>query len=204
MPQQRTFISPRTMHETAQGIQLTSVYDEMLARREIACTGPIEQAMAADLVQQIRQLEHEDPAGAITVFVASPGGSVSSGLAVYDALRLTSCPVRTVCLDTAASMGSIIFLAGDTRQMAPHAELMIHDPLIDQGAGGSALALQEKSRRLMEIRRALTQIMAERTGLTPKRIQSMTAKDTYLSAERACELGFAHSIIASRKDTLHA
>ena len=160
--------------------------------------------MAADLVQQIRQLEHTDPSGTITVFVASPGGAVSSGLAIYDALRLTSCPVRTVCLDTAASMGSIIFLAGDERLMAPHAELMIHDPLIDQGAGGSALALQEKSRRLMGTRRALTQIMVERTGLSSKRIHTMTAKDTYLSAEHACELGFAHSILASRKETAHA
>lgn len=204
MTQQTTFISPCAMRETAQGIQFTRICDEMFARRELACTGPVNEAMAADFVQQIRQLEHEDPDAAITVFVASPGGSVSSGLAIYDALRLTSCPVRTVCLDTAASMGSIIFLAGDKREMSSHAEIMIHDPLIGQGAGGSALAVQEQSRRLMEVRRALTQIMVERAGLSSKRIHAMTAKDTYLSAERACELGFAHSVIASRKDIAHA
>lgn len=87
--------------------------------------------------------------------------------------------------------------------MAPHAELMIHDPLIPQGAGGSALALQETSRRLMQTRKALTQILSDRSGLSAKRVQTLTAKDTYLLAERAVELGFAHSILTSTKETAH-
>lgn len=100
-------------------------------------------------------------------------------------------------------MGAIIFMGGDERRMAPHAELMIHDPLIPQGAGGSALALQETSRRLMQTRKALTQILSEHSGLSAKRVQALTAKDTYLSAERAVELGFAHSILTSTKETAH-
>ena len=119
----------------------------------------------------------------ITLFIASPGGSVA------------------VCLERAASMGSIVFMGGDARQMAPHAELMIHDPLIPSGAGGSALALQETSRRLMQTRRTLTQILAERSGLSAQRIRTMTAKDTFLSAERALELGFATSVIIPGKDS---
>lgn len=190
-------ISPLTIRESARGITLTSIYDEMLARRELSVMGNIETPMAHDLCQQIRLLDATDPSRPITIFVASAGGSVRSGLAIYDAMRLASCPIRTVCLEFAASMG------GDDRRMAPHAELMIHDPLIPQGAGGSALALQETSRRLMQTRKTLTQILSDRSGLTPKRIQSLTAKDTYLSAKRAVELGFAHEILSTTKEVAH-
>ena len=186
-------ISPLTMRESARGITLTSIYDEMLARRELSVMGNIETPMAHDLCQQIRLLDATDPSRPITIFVASAGGSV----------RLASCPIRTVCLEFAASMGAVIFMGGDDRRMAPHAELMIHDPLIPQGAGGSALALQETSRRLMQTRKTLTQILSDRSGLTPKRIQSLTAKDTYLSAERAVELGFAHEILSTTKEVAH-
>lgn len=196
-------ISPYTIHETANGLSLTSVYDEMLTRRELSVVGEIDSTMAHDLCQQIRLLEANDSAAEITLFIASGGGSVRAGLAIYDTLRLVSCHIRTVCLELAASMGSIIFEAGDRREMAPHAELMIHDPLIPQGAGGSALALQETSRRLMETRKTLTGILAERSGLSAKRVNALCAKDTYLSATRTIELGLADSIISSRKETLH-
>ena len=197
-------ISPLTMRESARGITLTSIYDEMLARRELSVMGNIETPMAHDLCQQIRLLEATDPAAPITVFIASPGGNVRAGLAIYDTMRLAACPIHTICLELAASMGAIIFMGGDERRMAPHAELMIHDPLILQGAGGSALALQETSRRLMQTRKALTQILSDRSGLSAKRVKALTAKDTYLSAERAVELGFAHSILTSTKETAHA
>lgn len=196
-------ISPLTMRESARGITLTSIYDEMLARRELSVMGNIEtpdgpRPMPADSFARCHR-----PSRPITIFVASAGGSVRSGLAIYDAMRLASCPIRTVCLEFAASMGAVIFMGGDNRRMAPHAELMIHDPLIPQGAGGSALALQETSRRLMQTRKTLTQILSDRSGLTPKRIQSLTAKDTYLSAERAVELGFAHEILSTTKEVAH-
>lgn len=194
---QTPIISPLTMRESARGVTLTSVYDEMLARRELSAVGDINSAMAHDL-------EATDPAAPITVFIASPGGNVRAGLAIYDTIRLAACPIHTVCLELAASMGAIIFMGGDERRMAPHAELMIHDPLIPQGAGGSALALQETSRRLMQTRKALTHILSERSGLSAKRVQTLTAKDTYLSAEHAVELGFAHNILTSTKETAHA
>ncbi|WP_308622527.1 ATP-dependent Clp protease proteolytic subunit [uncultured Enorma sp.] len=191
-------ISPCTMRETARGIALTSIYDEMLARRELSVTGQVTSEMAFDICQQLLQLEQADPSAQITLYVASPGGSVSAGLAIVDTMRTISCPVRTVCLDTAASMGAIIFVSGDRREMFPHAELMIHDPLI-QNAGGSALSVQETSRRLMGLRRTLSQILADRSGLSVKRVQALTAKDTFLTAERAVELGFSDAIVPSRK-----
>lgn len=189
---------PRVMRETAQGIQFTSVYDEMFARREVVLAGEITQPAAFDVCQQLLQLERCDPAAEITLFIASPGGSVTAGLAIVDAMRTITCPVRTVCLDTAASMGAIVFVSGDIRELFPHAELMIHDPLI-QSAGGSALAMQETSRRLMELRRTLVGILRERSGLPRQRVQRLTSKDTVLTAERAVELGFADAVIATRK-----
>lgn len=191
--------TPCILRESSAGLLATSIYDDMLARRELAVVGEVEPEMAFSLCQHIRRLEAEDPSEPITVFVSSPGGSVSAGLAIYDTLRAVSCPVKTVCTELAASMGSIIFMAGDIREMYPHAELMVHDPLISKGAGGSALSLQETSRRLMSTRRALNTILAERSGLTLKRVQQLTAKDTYLAAERAVELGFATGIIDSAK-----
>lgn len=131
---EQRIISPRTMRETARGIALTSIYDEMLSRRELSVTGAIDAAMAFDICQQLLQLERDDASAEVTLYVTSPGGSVSAGLAIVDAMRTIACPVRTVCLDTAASMGAIIFVSGDRREMFPHAELMIHDPLI-QNAG---------------------------------------------------------------------
>ena len=196
-------LSPLTMRETAHGISLTSVYDEMLARRELSVLGTVDQHMAFDLCQQMLQLERLDPEEEITLFVASPGGLVSASLAIVDTMRSISCPVRTVCLDTAASMGAIIFVSGDRREMYPHAELMIHDPLM-QNAGGSALAVQEASRRLMGLRRTLAEILSERSKLSVKRVQSLTSKDTFLTAERAIELGFADAIVVSRKEPAHA
>lgn len=193
-----TIISPRTMRETARGITLTSIYDEMLSRRELSVTGDVNSAMAFDVCQQLLQLEHEDPSAEITLYVSTPGGDVSAGLAIVDTMCTISCPVRTVCLDMAASMGAIIFVSGDRREMFPNAELMIHDPLI-QNVSGSALSVRETSRRLMGLRRTLSQILADRSGLSVKRVQSLTARDTFLTAERACELGFADAIVEPRK-----
>ena len=116
------------MRETARGIALTSIYDEMLSRRELSVTGAIDAAMAFDICQQLLQLEHDDTSAEVTLYVASPGGSVSAGLAIVDTMRTIACPVRTVCLDTAASMGAIIFVSGDRRELFPHAELMIPRP----------------------------------------------------------------------------
>lgn len=112
-------ISPLTMRESARGITLTSIYDEMLARRELSVMGNIETPMAHDLCQQIRLLDATDPSRPITIFVASAGGSVRSGLAIYGAMRLSPCPIHTVCLEFAASMGAIIFMGGNERRGAP-------------------------------------------------------------------------------------
>lgn len=193
-----TIISPRTMRETARGITLTSIYDEMLSRRELSVTGDVNSAMAFDVCQQLLQLEHEDSSAEITLYVSTPGGDVSAGLAIVDTMWTISCPVRTVCLDMAASMGAIIFVSGDRREMFPNAELMIHDPLI-QNVSGSALSVQETSRRLMRRRSTLSQILVDHSNLPIERVEELTSKDTYLTAEEALEKGFTDAIVEPRK-----
>lgn len=197
-------ISPRIIRETSAGLTFTTVYDEMLARREIAIVGDIADAMAFEVCQHLFALERQDPRAEIALHISSGGGSVGAGLAIVDVMSAVSCPVRTVCLNLAASMAAVIFVAGDRREMGEHAELMIHDPLIMGGPAGTALAVQATSKRLMEMRRTLNGLLAERSGLTLKRVQALTSKDTYLTAERACELGFADAVIESRKEAPRA
>ncbi|MDY2777845.1 MAG: ATP-dependent Clp protease proteolytic subunit [Collinsella sp.] len=192
--------SPLIIRESSAGICHLSVHDEMLEHRELSVCGPIEDEMAFELCQHIRHLERRDPIAPVTVFISSPGGSVSAGLGIFDALRATPCPIHTIGFGLVASMGAIVYMAGDERELYPHAELMVHDPLIPNGPGGSALSLQETSRRLMGARRQLNTILATRSGLTLKRVQQLTAKDTYLDAERALELGFSTKMFASAKE----
>ena len=111
--------TPSILRETSRGLERTSIYDELLRERALVLSGEVEPAMASALCQHVLFLEREDPSSPITLFVSSPGGQVGPGLAIYDVLRSVSCPIRTVCGDLAASMGSIIFMAGDEREMYP-------------------------------------------------------------------------------------
>ena len=119
-----------------------------------------------------------------------------SGLAADDTLRLMKCPIRTVCIGTAASMGSILFLAGDKREMLPHTKIMIHDPLI-AGLSGSrkALELEKEAARLLELREVTGGIIADRSGRSLEEVYEKTKEDTFLTAEQALEFGIATKII---------
>jgi ATP-dependent Clp protease protease subunit len=195
MAQFNPYTSPSIIEETSYGAFGKGVQDDMLVCRQLSLIGEVEQESAFALCQQMRYLARQDPAAPITLYIDSPGGSVTAGLAVVDVMTSVACPVRTVCLDTAASMGAVIFSAGDERLIYPHSEMLIHDPLIMQGPGGSALAVQEQSRRLMKTRKTICQFLADRSGNSLSKIQSMTKKDTYLDADEAVKLGFADSIV---------
>jgi len=189
------FISPSIIRETSSGPYLCEIQDEMLQRREIECVGEITMESVYALTRQLRYLCHEDPDKEITLYINSPGGEVTSGLALYDVMKGISCPVRTVCMGMAASMGAVLFASGDKRDILPHGQVMIHDPLISGGLGGSALALQEVSRNLMKTRETICQILAEHTGKSLKEIYKHTAKDTFFDAEEAVRFGLADRVI---------
>ena len=189
------YITPRVIRETSQGIEHIPIPDLMLQRREIWLTGEIDSQMADSVISQILHLDAETPRTEITMYSDSPGGSVSAGLAIYDVMRAVPCDIRTVCVGTAASMAAVIFSAGNTREILKHGEVMVHDPLVNGGISGSALAVQDKSDRLMQVRKELCQILAEHTGKSLKQIYRVTAKDTYFSAEAAVKFGLADNII---------
>ena len=185
---------PRIMRETSAGLFLYEIQDDMLQRRELELTGTIESGLVYDLCRQLRYLQQDDPTGEITMFINSPGGEVDSGLALYDVMKGITCPIRTVCLGIAASMGAVLFAAGDKRDILPHGRVMIHDPLISS-TGGSALHLQEISRNLMETRRELCEILARHTGKTLEELYEKTVRDCWFSAEEAVAFGLADRVI---------
>ena len=187
--------TPNIVRETSSGYFSCTIQDEMLKSREIECVGEINPETVYELTRQLRFLQREDPAAEITMYINSPGGEVNSGLALYDAMQAVNCPIRTVCMGSAASMGAVIFAAGDMREIFPHGRVMIHDPLIRGGVGGSALQLQSVSKDLLKTREVLCTILAERTGRSQKEIYKKTAKDTWFDAQEAVKFGLADRVV---------
>ena len=185
---------PAILERTSEGVHRYAIQDAMLQRRELECLGEITPEAVNGLILQLRYLQQEDSEAEITLYINSPGGEVASGLALYDVIAALRCPVRTVCVGTAASMAALIFAAGKRREMLPHARLMIHDPLSAGGIGGSALHIDSVSRDLMRTRQTMAELLAKHSGHTLEEVYEKTAKDTYFDAEEAVAWGLADRI----------
>ena len=177
-------MAPSLIRETSEGFSRCAIQDEMFQRREIECVGEITEESVYSLILQLRYLASENPDAAITMFINSPGGSVASGLALYDVIQAIHCPVRTVCTGIAASMAALLFISGSSRDMLPHARVMVHDPLIPGGIGGTALKIDALAKDLMQVRETTAAI-----------IDAKTATDSYFSAGEAVAWGLADRII---------
>ncbi|MEE0662945.1 MAG: ATP-dependent Clp protease proteolytic subunit, partial [Collinsella bouchesdurhonensis] len=151
----------------------------------------------AVLIRSLLHLQQEDAQAPIRMFINSPGGEVQSGLALYDVMQALNCPVNTICLGMAASMAALIFVSGARREMLPHSRIMIHDPLIGGGIGGSALSVKARADDLMRIRDITGEVLSRHTGMPLDRVFELTAQDTYFEAEDAIEAGLADAVIAS-------
>lgn len=194
MADKTVICAPRIIRESSSGFSTFDILDEMLSFREVECVGEINTESVYSLCRQLRYLQREDPDKEITMFINSPGGSVMDGLALYDVMQGISCPIRTVCLGMAASMGALLFAAGDQRDILPHGKVMIHDPILPQ-TGGSALQLHEVSQDLMQTREHMGQLLAKFTKRTLEEIYDKTRRDSFFSAEEAVEFGLADRII---------
>ena len=190
-----SYYIPTIIRETSEGTARIPIADIMFQRREIWLTGEITSEVADAVIAQILHLDAEDPDAEITLYIDSPGGSVTAGLSIYDVMQAVSADIHTVCVGTAASMAAGLFAAGDRREILRHGEVMIHDPLVSGGISGSALTVQDKSDRLMAKRKVLSGILAEHTGKSVKQIYKVTAKDTYFGAEEAVAFGLADAVI---------
>ena len=186
---------PNIIRETSEGLNQIPIQDILFQRREVECIGEITEDSVAALIIQLRYLHREAPEQEITMYINSPGGEVSSGLALYDVMKAIQCPIRTVCVGTAASMAAILFLSGDKRDMLAHSKVMIHDPLIPGGIGGSALKVDAVARNLMQTRQTIADIISKHTGKSLEDVLAKTASDSYFDAEQAVEWGLADRII---------
>jgi ATP-dependent Clp protease protease subunit len=187
---------PNIIKETNRGFDAFTIQDEMLMHREIECLGEINDEMICSLISQIMYLKRQNENEKITIYINSPGGSVDSGLALLDIMKAVKCPIRTVCIGMAASMGAVLFLAGDERDILPHSRVMIHDPLIGGGGlKGSALQIESRVQDLMKTREVLAEIIAAHTGKSLTEIYEKTGKDSYFYADEAVEFGLADKII---------
>ncbi|WP_196805832.1 ClpP family protease [Butyrivibrio sp. WCD2001] len=187
----------KILFESTRGFDQIAIEDIFLKNRKIFLTEEVNAATMDDIIKQVMYLEEDDPSGEITFFINSPGGSVSSGLALYDMLMHVRCPIRTVCIGLAASMGAILFLAGDKREIMAHGQIMVHDPSFGRmDVGGlKPHEIQQQVDSLNETKEAIAKIIAERTGKSIKAVYKVTANDTFFNAEKALEYGLATSII---------
>ncbi len=190
----------RIIKETVRGLDLINLEDELLQNREIFLTEEVDADTTNELMKQLMYLEMQDDEAEITLYINSPGGDVISGLAVYDYMTMMKAPIRTVSIGTAASMGAILFLAGDKRQMLPHTRIMIHDPSYGHANmdGKKPHEIQHALDKLNETREITAKIIAERTGKRLEDIYAVTADDTYYNAEEALEFGLATEIIDAK------
>lgn len=184
------------LKESSRGYDALHSEDLLLKERIVFFTEEVTPESSVELIRVLLCLELEDPGKEITICLNSPGGEVISGLSVIDTIRGLKCPVRTVCLGMAASMGALIFLSGDKREMLPNAKVLIHQPRID-GNGGTKTALEyeKTANELMDTRRILSEIIAERTGHTIEEIYEKSKTDYTFNAEEALEYGVATNIV---------
>jgi ATP-dependent Clp protease protease subunit len=184
------------IRESVKGLELIPIEDMLLNKNRIFLTEEVNSETTNELLKKLMYLEHSETTDEITLFINSPGGDVSSGLAVYDYINIMTKPVNTVCTGTAASMGAILFLAGKKRSMLPNTRVMIHDPSFSGGnlAGKKPHEIQHDLDKLNESRKKLAGIIAEKTGKSIDEIYEITKEDSFYNADEAIDFGLATEI----------
>ena len=189
---------PMVVEQTERGERSYDIYSRLLDNRIIFITGEINDAVANTVVAQLIYLESRDPDKDIHLYINSPGGSVSAGLAIYDTMNYIKCDVSTICIGLAASMGAFLLSSGakGKRYALPNAEVMIHQPL--GGAQGQASDIQIQARHILNVKAKLNAILAENTGKDISVIENDTDRDNYMSAEEAKNYGLIDTVFYKR------
>ncbi len=189
------YYAPTVIETTARGERAFDIFSRLLRERIIFLGMPIDDTVANLVVAQLLLLEGEDPEKDLRLYVNSPGGSVTAGLAIYDTIQHIRCDVSTICLGQAASMGAFLLAAGTKgkRMALPHSRILIHQPL--GGAQGQATDIEIQAREIIRIKRQLNELMAQHTGQSVKQIEKDTDRDNIMTAEEAKEYGLVDSVI---------
>lgn len=189
---------PMVVEQTARGERAFDIYSRLLKERIIFLTGTVYDQVGSLICAQLLYLESENPTKDISFYINSPGGVVSSGLAIYDTMQYVRCPVSTVCVGMAASMGSLLLTAGakGKRFALPNARIMVHQP--SGGAQGQATDIEIQAREILTLRKRLNEIYVNHTGQPIEAIERKLERDTYMSAEEARDFGLVDEVVVNR------
>ena len=189
---------PTVIETTGRGERAYDLFSRLLEERIIFVTGPIETQMANLIVGQLLFLEHKAPNKDIQLYINSPGGEVTAGMAIFDTMNYIKCDVSTICLGMAASMGAFLLSGGTKgkRMALPNSEIMIHQP--SGGAQGQATEIKIVAEQILKTKRKLNEILAANTGKPLEQIEIDTERDNYMSAEEAKAYGLIDNVITNR------
>lgn len=190
---------PMVVEQSGRGERAYDIYSRLLKERVIFMVGPVNDQMANLIVAQLLFLESENPDKDISLYINSPGGSVSAGMAIYDTMQFIKSDVSTLCTGMAASMGAFLLAAGakGKRFSLPNSRIMIHQPL--GGAQGQASDIEIQAREILYLRERLNGILAEKTGKTAEQIGKDTDRDNFMSADAAVEYGLIDKVLINRE-----
>ncbi|MGI6089092.1 ATP-dependent Clp endopeptidase proteolytic subunit ClpP [Bilifractor porci] len=189
---------PYVIEQTGRGERSYDIYSRLLKDRIIFLGEEVTDDSANLIVAQLLFLESEDPSKDIHLYINSPGGSVTAGMAIYDTMQYIKCDVSTICVGLAASMGAFLLAGGakGKRMALPNAEIMIHQP--SGGAQGQATEIQIVADQIIRIKKRMNQILSENTGQPLEKITLDTERDNYMTADEACAYGLVDSVITNR------
>jgi ATP-dependent Clp protease protease subunit len=190
---------PMVVEQSSRGERAYDIYSRLLKDRVVFIVGPVEDHMANLVVAQLLFLESENPDKDINLYINSPGGSVSAGLAIYDTMQFVRCEVSTMCVGQAASMGAVLLAAGskEKRYCLPHSRVMIHQPL--GGFQGQASDIDIHAREILKVRAQLNELLAEHTGQSVDQIAKDTERDNFMDPQQAMNYGLIDKVFENRK-----
>ena len=191
---------PMVVEQSSRGERAYDIYSRLLKERVVFLVGPVDDPVANVVVAQLLFLESENPDKDINLYINSPGGNVSSGLAIYDTVQFIKPDVSTICVGLAASMGALLLAGGakGKRYCLPHSRLMIHQP--SGGAYGQATDIDIHAREILRLRERLNEVLAAHTGQPLEKIAIDTERDNFMGAEEAVEYGLVDQVLSHRAD----
>jgi ATP-dependent Clp protease, protease subunit len=200
-----TIYPPYVIERSSRGERTYDIFSRLLMDRIIFLGTPVNDDAANIIIAQLLFLEADNPERDIHLYINSPGGSVSAGMAIYDTMQWLKSPVNTICMGLAASMGAFLLAAGrkGRRSALPHSRIMIHQPS-QGGGGGTAADIEIQAKEILYLRAKMNELMAKHTGQAVERIERDTDRDRFMSAEEAREYGMIDNVIAHRGEIVEA
>ncbi len=191
---------PYVVEQTHRGERGWDIFSRLLKDRIIFLGTPVSDDVANSIIAQLLYLESEDPDKEISLYINSPGGSVTAGMAIYDTMQYVNPDISTICMGQAASMGAVLLTAGAAgkRFALPNSRILIHQPLLRGGIGGQATDIDIQAREILRLRERLNQVLVDHTGQSMERIEKDTDRDYYMSADEAKEYGLIDTVIENR------